>query len=295
MNILLTGAYGQLGNEIRHILVCHKSTLGNVSAIFESANVFYPSHKELDIASKDSVDSLFSEAKFDLVINCAAFTNVDACEDNEAGSLKVNAIGPWYLAQAVEKQHGRLVQVSTDYVFPGTMDEPRCESDPSCPMSAYGRGKLAGEVLCMDACTRVYVVRTAWLYGKIGHNFVRTILRLAKEKRKLSVVDDQLGNPTNAADVAYEILALASTDNFGIYHCTNEGIVSWYEFAKAILDEAGIKCDCEPISSVEYKRRFPASADRPHFSALENKHLADTIGNRMRPWREALTDFISHL
>jgi len=294
MRILVTGATGQLGSELNSLLLSGKSPLGNLPDCYRNSESVFLSHSQFDITSNDSVSSFFKKEHFDLVINCAAYTNVDKCEKEEALSIKSNGIGPWLLAQAVEKQHGKFVQVSTDYVFPGTCEIPRSEDDAICPVSAYGRSKYVGEVLTLNACKSSFVVRTAWLYGCHGHNFVRTIIKIAKEKGKLAVVSDQFGNPTNAADVAYEILLIAATNNYGIYHCTNEGTASWYDFAKEIVENQGIECECEAISSVEYKRRFPGSASRPHFSALENRRLKETIGNRMRPWKEALKDFLSN-
>jgi dTDP-4-dehydrorhamnose reductase len=150
-------------------------------------------------------------------------------------------------------------------------------------------------VLVRAACSRAFIVRTAWLYGYVGKNFVKTMLRLARQNGRISVVADQFGNPTSANDLAYEILEIARGEHYGTYHCTNEGVASWYEFACAAVDAAGIACEKEPLTSAEYKRRFPLSADRPKYSALENRHLAETVGNRMRPWREALATYMDNL
>ena len=296
MRILVTGARGQLGNELRRILESGEAEIGAISKDYRVAVVDFVDSDALDISDTVAVHQWFeSHEPYDLTINCAAVTNVDGCEGNESLAYQVNTFGAENLAREVERTGGKFVHVSTDYVFPGTEATPRAEDDPVCPISAYGRSKWAGEVLVRAACKSSFIVRTAWLYGYVGKNFVKTMLRLARQNGKISVVDDQMGNPTSANDLAYEILALALTENYGTYHCTNEGTCSWYDFACAAVDLAGIPCDKEPISSEEYKRRFPQSAERPRYSSLENKHLAQTIGNRMRPWKEALTTYIRNL
>jgi dTDP-4-dehydrorhamnose reductase len=296
MKILVTGGKGQLGNEIRRILTTGQAEIGAIDPAYQGAVVDYVDSDVLDIGDAHAVYGWFAgHGPYDLTINCAAVTNVDGCEKNEALALRVNAFGAENLAREVARTGGKFVHVSTDYVFPGKDEAARTESDAVCPISAYGRSKWAGEVLVRAACPNSFVVRTAWLYGYVGKNFVKTMVRLAGQNGRISVVADQVGNPTNANDLAYEILAMALTENYGTYHCTNEGIASWFEFACAVVDLAGIPCEREPLTSGEYKRRFPASADRPRYSALENKHLADTIGNRMRPWRQALESYMSNL
>lgn len=296
MRLLVTGANGQLGHELRRCLETGASEIGPIPAAYAGAEVDWAGHADLDIGDPHAVHRWFAEkGPYDLVINGAAFTNVDGCEKAEADAYHANACGPENLAREVAATGGKLVHVSTDYVFPGTEEAPRSESDPVCPVSAYGRTKWAGEVLARAACERVFVVRTAWLYGYVGKNFAKTMIRLATKFGKIAVVADQLGNPTNANDLAHEILKLGLTENYGVYHCTNEGTCSWFDFACAVVDLAGIPCGKEPITSAEYKRRFPASADRPHYSSLENRHLAETVGNEMRPWREALETYMSNL
>ena len=296
MRILVTGARGQLGNELRRILESGKAEIGEISKVYRDADVDYIDSDILDISDSVAVHQWFdTHEPYDLTINCAAVTNVDGCEGNESLAYHVNASGAESLAREVERTGGKFVHVSTDYVFPGTEATPRTEEDPVCPISAYGRSKWAGEILVRAACKKSFIVRTAWLYGYVGKNFVKTMLRLANQNGKISVVADQMGNPTSANDLAYEILALAQTENYGTYHCTNEGTCSWFDFACAAVDLAGVFCEKEPISSEEYKRRFPKSADRPRYSSLENRHLAQTIGNEMRPWKEALTTYIHNL
>ena len=296
MKILITGASGQLGNELKLCLDGNMhSALGLIPEIYRDVQCDFIDHDELDIADQKAVENWFRSRAYDLVINCAAYTNVDGCEKDEASAFKVNAIGPLNLARVCQIQQAKFIQVSTDYVFPGNEQSAREESDQVRPISAYGRSKHAGEILSLSECARTFVIRTAWLYGLYGKNFVKTMRKFARQNGKLSVVDDQYGNPTNAADLAHAILLIASTENYGIYHCTNDGIASWFEFAKAIVEFSEIHCICEPISSKEYKRRFPNSADRPHWSALENKHLKETVGNCMRPWKEALFDHLLKL
>jgi dTDP-4-dehydrorhamnose reductase len=267
-----------------------------VPACYAGAEADYVDYGELDISDAAAVDAWFAErGPYDLVVNCAAITNVDGCESDEEGAYRVNATGAENMARAAAACGGKVVHVSTDYVFPGTDPEPRREDDPVGPISAYGRTKLAGEQLVMAACPRSFIVRTAWLYGYVGRNFVKTMLRLAREHGRISVVADQYGNPTSANDLAHEILAVAATEAYGVYHCTNEGTCSWFDLACAAVDLAGVPCGREPLTSAEYKRRFPASADRLAFSALDCSKLEAAAGVRMRPWREALGSYMERL
>lgn len=296
MRLLITGSRGQLGNELRRCLEDGRSEIGAIPACYRDVDADYVDYDALDISDADAVSAWFAEhGPYDLVINCAAVTNVDGCEADEAGAYRVNAEGAENMAKAAQACGGKVVHVSTDYVFPGTDPEPRCEDDPTGPISAYGRTKLAGEQLVSAACGRSFIVRTAWLYGYVGRNFAKTMMRLARERGAISVVGDQCGNPTSANDLAHEILAIAATENYGVYHCTNEGTCSWFDFASAVVDGAGIPCEKESLTSAEYKRRFPQSADRPAFSSLRNKHLEETIGNDMRPWQDALATYLENL
>ena len=296
MNILVTGAHGQLGNELRRCLETMQAEIGPIPACYDAARVDYIDYDALDIADDAAVDAWFAAyGPYDVVLNCAAITNVDGCESDEDGAYCVNAHGAENMARAANACGGKVVHVSTDYVFPGTNPEPRREGDEVGPISAYGRTKLAGEQLVQAACERSFVVRTAWLYGYVGKNFVKTMLRLARENGKISVVADQLGNPTSANDLAYEMLKLAATEEYGVYHCTNNGTCSWFDFASAAVDAAGVACEKEPLTSVEYKARFPQSADRPAYSSLDNAHLRATIGDEMRPWEDALATYLANL
>lgn len=296
MRILVTGCKGQLGNELRRLLETGEAEIGPIPQELRDAEVTYIDVDDLDITDAEDVSAYFAKHAFDAVINCAAMTNVDGCEKVEDAAYKVNALGPQNLARACAAQGAKFVQVSTDYVFPGNEPGERVESDPTGPISAYGRTKLAGEQLTLEANPRSFVVRTAWLYGYVGRNFVKTMLRLARERGGMTVVDDQLGNPTSANDLAYELLKLILTENYGVYHCTNEGICSWAQFTRAIVEGAGYDpAIVTPCTSDEYAAANPQAARRPLFSALKNEHLAQTIGNEMRPWRDALATYLSRL
>ncbi len=296
MRMLITGCKGQLGNELRRLLETGTAEIGPIPEELRDTEATFIDVEQLDITDSAAVDAYFAEHEFDVVINCAAMTNVDGCEQVEDTAYRVNAIGPENLARAAASQGAKFIQVSTDYVFPGNEPGERVESDPTGPISAYGRSKLAGEQLSQAANPRTFVVRTAWLYGYVGRNFVKTMLRLARELGAMTVVDDQLGNPTSANDLAYELLKLSLTDDYGVYHCTNEGTTSWAQFTRAIVAGAGYDPDIvTPCTSDEYAAAHPAAARRPLFSALKNEHLAQTIGNEMRPWQDALADYLRNL
>lgn len=295
MKILVTGSKGQLGNELKRLFATMRSEIGPVPEEYADAEVDYLDYDKLDITDAKAVDALMDGAGYDLAINCAAFTNVDGCEADEDAAYAVNAVGAANLARAAERNGVKLVHVSTDYVFSGTEEGERVETDAVAPVSAYGRTKLAGEKAVTEACPHAFIVRTAWLYGYVGKNFVKTMQRLGASHDRITVVDDQLGNPTSANDLAHEVLKIALTDNYGIYHCTNNGTCSWCDFAKAIMAGSGIDCEVVPVTSAEYKAAHPESADRPAFSSLRNAHLADTIGDEMRPWREALDDYLKRM
>lgn len=292
MKILITGGAGQLGNELRRLLETGQAEIGPVPHEYEGADVDYVDYAQMDIADDASVKAWFEQhGPYDLVVSCAAMTNVDGCETNEEAAFAVNAHGAGNVARAAEQCGAKLVHVSTDYVFAGDDSAPRVETDATHPQSVYGASKLEGERLVLDACQRSFIVRTAWLYGYVGNNFVKTMLRLAREKGAIRVVDDQFGNPTSANDLAYEILRIAQTENYGIYHCTNNGVCSWFEFARAIVEGSGIPCETTACSSSE----FETPTKRPQYSALRNKHLEDTIGDDMRPWQEALATYLKKL
>lgn len=294
MRILITGASGQLGTELVKALQTGQTVSGALPKIYANTKIDAVTHQLLNIADCQAVDKWFANhPPYDLVINAAAQTNVDGCEKVEAQAYRVNAHGPENLAMAVNRTGGKFIHVSTDYVFAGTEATPRRENDPVCPVSAYGRTKLAGEKLALDACLKTFVVRTAWLYGAKGKNFVKTMLRLARQNSVIKVVNDQLGSPTNAADLADAVLRLAVTDQYGIYHAVNAGVCSWYDFACRIVEQKGIPCEKVSLTSFEYKAMFPASADRPAYSVLTTQKLETMIGRPMRTWQAAIDDFLA--
>ena len=294
MKILITGASGQLGTEIQRQLKNGGSALGCVPERLKNATVIATDVAELDITDRDATIAFVRRHQPDTIISCAAFTNVDGCETNPEAAFKVNAIGASNLAQAAERINARLIHVSTDYVFRGEGDKPLDESERVDPKSVYGKTKALGEEYVKNFCHRYFIVRTAWLYGYAGKNFVKTIVNAGKKFGKLEVVSDQLGNPTNAEDLAHHILQLAVSHDYGVYHCTGEGVCSWYEFASEIIRLSGVDATVTPCTSAEYSAKHPAAADRPAWSALENRMLACTVGNHMRDWKEGLADFFAH-
>ena len=296
MKIIVTGCRGQLGTEIIKQLREGRSELGPIPEKLVSATVIPVDLPELDITNYKMVDDFIRRQRPDVIINCAAFTNVDGCETARDAAFKVNAIGPRNLALACEKVNARLIHISTDYVFPGTANGGVAldECAVPAPISAYGQTKLLGEQYVERFCRRHFIVRTAWLYSSYGKNFVKTMIRMGRTHDKITVVNDQLGNPTNAVDLAYHILKLAVSHDYGIYHCTGNGICSWYDFACAIMQGAGLSCKVEPVTSAGYAAANPASASRPAWSALENRMLRCTVGDEMRDWQDALKDFFAN-
>ena len=290
MKILLVGAKGQLGKQILNIINSGKSELGEVPEEILKSEVIGVDVDELDIVDLQKVREYITKASPDVVINCAAYTNVDGCESHKDLAFKVNALGARNLAMVSEEVGAKLIHVSTDYVFSGVGTTPLDECDLPAPVSAYGTTKLAGEEFVRSLSSKYFIVRTAWLYGYFGKNFVYTIMNAAKQRGKLTVVNDQKGNPTNAEDLAYHLLKLALTEEYGIYHCTGEGECSWYDFAAKIVKEAGIDCEVLPVTSAEYN----SAAKRPEYSSLDNMMLRCTIGNEMRNWEDALKVFMDN-
>ncbi len=291
MKILITGAKGQLGTELLRQLENGKSALGSLPSALNQATVVGVDLEDVDLAELHPVQTLLKNEAPDVVINCAAFTNVDGCESDPDAAFAGNALAARNVAVACEKQGAKLIHVSTDYVFDGQGDTPFRESDIPSPQSVYGSTKLLGEQYVQSFCSKWFVVRTAWLYGREGNNFVKTMVCLAKERGALKVVDDQRGNPTNAEDLAHHLLQLTTSDEYGIYHCSGSGICSWYDFAAEIVRLSGIEATVEPVTSDE----FPSPTKRPAFSALEHTMLRSTIGDNMRPWQEALADYMQQI
>ena len=282
MKILITGCNGQLGNEMQ---------------LLEKENpqhtYFNTDVAELDITDQKAIEKFVSENAIDGIVNCAAYTAVDKAEENQNLCMKLNATAPDYLAQAIEKRGGWMIQISTDYVFDGTNHKPYTEADSVCPNSTYGRTKLAGEQAVMAGCKKSMIIRTAWLYSTFGNNFVKTMIRLGKEKPELGVIFDQIGTPTYARDLAVAIFAAINQGIVpGIYHFSNEGVISWYDFTKAIHRIAGITtCRVRPLHTEEY----PTPANRPHYSVLDKTKIKQTYGIEIPYWEESLVECIKLL
>jgi len=281
-NILVTGANGQLGNEMRLLAEVNKEYA-----------YFFTDVAELDICDEQAVGNFVAEHQIDIIVNCAAYTAVDKAEDNQELCDKLNHVAPGYLAKAIESRGGHFIQVSTDYVFDGTAHIPYTEEQPTCPDSVYGITKLAGEQEAMKYCSKTMIVRTAWLYSTFGNNFVKTMLRLGREKTSLGVIFDQIGTPTYARDLAVAIFAAINKGIVpGIYHFSNEGVCSWYDFTQMIHHLAGIdSCRLKPLHTEEY----PTKAKRPHYSVLDKTKIKDTFGIEIPYWVDSLKECVDKL
>lgn len=275
MKILITGANGQLGQDLQEVI-------GDRFEVFSY-------DLDLDVADNTAVLSAVAGIKPSIVLHAAAYTNVDDCETNVETAYRVNTIGAANVAIACNQANAKLVYVSTDYVFNGLADEPYLEYDEPDPRTVYGRSKLAGERVVSALCSRFFIIRTAWLYGRSGHNFVKTILKLAEERDELSVVNDQTGSPTSSYDLAEKINELMVTEKYGIYHATNSGLCTWYDFATLILAIAGKSTPIRPVSTAQ----FPRPAPRPKYSVLRNLALELNGFQPMRAYEEALEHFMS--
>lgn len=281
-NILVTGANGQLGNEMRLLATKH-----------QAYSYFFTDVAELDICDEQAVKAFVEKNQIDIIVNCAAYTAVDKAEDNVELCDRLNHLAPGYLAAAVQARNGYLVQVSTDYVFDGTAHLPYREEQSTCPNSVYGSTKLAGEQEAMARCSNTMVIRTAWLYSTFGNNFVKTMIRLGEERDSLGVIFDQIGTPTYARDLAVAIFAAIEKGIVpGIYHFSNEGVCSWYDFTQAIHHLAGIRtCKLKPLHTEEY----PTKATRPHYSVLDKTKIKETYGIEIPYWMESLGECIEKL
>ena len=282
MNILITGCNGQLGNEMQLL-----------EKINPQHTYFNTDVAELDITDEVAINQFVCDNAIDGIVNCAAYTAVDKAEDNQELCRKLNSVAPGYLAAAIEKRGGWMIQVSTDYVFDGTNHTPYTESDPTCPNSVYGATKLEGELAVQKACKKTMIIRTAWLYSTFGNNFVKTMIRLGKEKPELGVIFDQIGTPTYARDLAVAIFAAINQGVVpGVYHFSNEGVISWYDFTKAIHRIAGITtCHVRPLHTAEY----PTPAHRPHYSVLDKTKIKQVYHIEIPYWEESLKECIEQL
>jgi len=282
MKVLVTGANGQLGTDLCKVL--------------RDFELIPLTDKDIEISDMSSVKQAFSKYKPDIIINTAAYVRVDDCEDEKDKAFSVNALGARNVAGVAQELGAKLVHLSTDYVFGGEAEPrttPYTEFDTPVPLSIYGKSKLAGENLARHFCLRHFIVRTSGLFGVAGSmgkggNFIETMLKLSREREELRVVNDQIFSPTYTMDLARKIVQLMTTDYYGIFHITNRGACSWYEFTTEILKLAGITTPVVPITSDQY----PQKARRPRYSVLDNSHLRLLGMDDMRPWQEALKDYL---
>ena len=287
MNILITGANGQLGTEMH-----------NLSAQHPNHTYFFTDVAELDITNREAVQRFVTDNAVDLIVNCAAYTNVDKAEEDEPTARLINADAVENLAHASQTTNDqrpttKIIHISTDYVFSGDEHLPCREDDPVAPRTAYGRTKLEGEQRLLAACPDAVIIRTAWLYSPYGNNFVKTMLRLGRERDELRVVYDQIGTPTCAADLAAAIYAVIEAPEWhpGIYHFTNEGVCSWFDFTVEILRQAGITCRVVPIRSEEYAYKTP----RPKYSVLDKTKIKKTFHITIPEWQDSLAKCLVRL
>jgi len=286
--ILVTGANGQLGNEIRRI--CRN---------FPGLEFIFTDVDMLDITNPDAVSVFMEASRPAIVVNCAAYTNVDGAEESVKNVRKINSLAPQVLAAACAMQDAFLIHISTDYVFDGEATKPYTEDDETNPISVYGNSKLEGEEKIKTVFDNYLILRTSWMYSEFGHNFVRSIISLAKERETLEIVNDQIGSPTYARDLANCIIDIIIKSILnpkaylpGIYHYANQGSCSWYEFAQEILDVVGIKtCKLVPISTDQ----FPAVAKRPKYSVLDTTKIRASFGIGIPNWRDSLRECLSSM
>jgi dTDP-4-dehydrorhamnose reductase len=283
LNILVTGANGQLGNEMRLLGATSKN------------NYIFTDVTELNITDKAAISAMVKEHRIQVIINCAAYTNVDKAEDDEATADLLNHTAARYLAEAAKEADAVLIHVSTDYVFHGDKNVPYTEDEPTSPLGVYGRTKLAGEQAIQQSGCRYLIFRTAWLYSSFGNNFVKTMRRLTSERDTLNVVFDQVGSPTFAGDLARAIFEVVEKEAYvgteGIYHYSNEGVCSWYDFAVEISNLSHTRCDIRPCHSDE----FPSKVTRPSYSVLDKTKLKKTFGIVVPHWKESLVKCIEQL
>lgn len=278
-NILVTGSNGQLGNELR--LVVGENDKIN--------KYYFTDVDELDITSKKVVYEFIVANNIDIVVNCAAYTNVDKAEDDKERADLINHIGPKNLAEACRDKNGLLIHISTDYVFDGTKNTPYTETDETKPLGVYGETKLRGENAIINSGCDYVIIRTSWLYSSFGHNFLKTMQRLTAEKETLNVVFDQVGTPTYAGDLANVIYTIIQKNNNTdirnqLYHFSNEGVCSWYDFAVAINEASGHNCNIKPCHSSE----FPSKVTRPSFSVLDKSKIKNMLGVKILNWRSSM-------
>ena len=280
--ILITGANGQLGNEMRVL-----------STEYPQFEYIFTDVEELDLTDADALAEFFDAVKVDFIVNCAAYTAVDKAEEDEQTAYKINAQAVVNLAEMAKHHNIKMLHVSTDYVFDGTSHIPYTEDMPASPNTIYGKTKLAGERLLLDLLPDAAIIRTSWLYSSFGNNFVKTMLKLGRERDSLNVVFDQIGTPTYAADLASAIMQIIVSQKFigGIYHFSDEGAISWYDFTKAIHRLAGIQCAVRAVETSEY----PTNTSRPHYSVLNKKKIKATYNIEIPYWEDSLRACLAKL
>ena len=274
-NILVTGANGQLGQEFQQL-----------EKNFPSLNFLVVSKNELSIADENAVDAFFKNNQIDICINCAAYTAVDKAETDKETAIAVNAIAVGYLAKACKNLNAKFIHISTDYVFDGKGGKSFTENDQTNPVNFYGQTKLSGELNALKENEETIIIRTAWVYSSFGNNFVKTMIRLMNERESIGVINDQYGCPTFAADLAQAIMQIIVGNNFiaGIYHYSNKGKISWYDFAKEISQQINSHCVVNEITTSQ----FPTPASRPSYSVLDTSKIAETFNITIPEWKESL-------
>jgi len=277
-NILVTGSKGQLGSEIEAL------------ASNYDYNFFFTDRDELDITNQEAIKSFIEKNKIDTIINCAAYTAVDKAEEDETNADRINHLAVKYLSQISKEKQIKLIHISTDYVFDGKNYKPYIETDSTSPQGVYGKSKLDGEKAMIDINPlNSIIIRTSWVYSSFGANFVKTMLRLGKERESLGVIYDQVGTPTYARDLAraiLDILAKIENNSVQIYHYSNEGVISWYDFAREIMRMAKIDCAINPIETKEY----PTPAQRPHYSLLNKSKIKEEFNINIPFWKDSLDE-----
>lgn len=279
MIILVTGSNGQLGHDVIKLLENSEH------------RVYGYDRKQMDITDEKAVFREVTKIKPDVIVHCAAYTNVDGAEKDQDGAYAVNTLGTKYLAMAAKEVDAKMVYVSTDYVFDGEAKEPYEVDSPTNPIGVYGKTKLGGEKAVKEILDKYYIVRTAWVFGKNGKNFVKTMLRLGKERGEIGVVADQYGSPTYTIDLAKFIIELIQTDKYGLYHATNSGTCSWYEFAVEIFKQAGLNVKVNPLTTEQY----PTPAKRPKYSVLSKKKIAKEGFKPLQHWKDALNAYLKEI
>lgn len=290
--LLVTGSNGQLGKELKRHFDSGAYNVEVLLSVFPQ--VFYTDIEELDICNTDAVRQFVNINKIGMIINCAAYTAVDKAEEEAGNAHRINGEAPGILAEAAAENGAKLIHISTDYVFNGKSNIPYTERDQTSPQSVYGRTKLAGEYAIASSGCNYVILRTSWLYSTFGNNFAKTILRLASERDTINVVFDQTGTPTNAADLASVIVTIASQINqetAALYHFSNEGVCSWYDFATEIVNYYDFKCKVIPVNS----DMFPSKALRPVYSVLNKSKIKAEFGIEIRHWRTALMDCLKNM